>query len=426
MRSRLVWRRSATALGIYSSTLLGIVGTVVAARQLGVHDFGRFGEVLAVASFFHLLLDLTSEEALVKYGFRYSVREDWARFRRLISLTVGLKTASAGVSCLIVLALAPFADTLFGTDGLFEPMLVAAALPLLQSTEGLGASLLLLRSRYDLRAAMLLVGMSARLVAILVTASHGLLAIVIGITVAQAFSTLAVSVVGLAALRRFPAARSHALGDDRAEVVRFVAQASVGTGVLSVRGWVAPLLLGLVRDPAQVGLFRAAQAPLQGLAALSSPARLILLTEQTRDWERGKPEAVLAGLRRYIAGSTVLMALVLLPALWLMPTLIELVLGSEYLGATDASRVMLLAAAVLLVFGWTKSLPVSIGRPGLRIVAHGIETAVLLPLLVVFGNRWGATGAAAAVLSATLVFAAVWIVLLVRLRAQPIPQASVT
>ncbi len=38
---------------------------------------------------------------------------------------------------------------------------------------------------------------------------------------------------------------------------------------------------------------------------------------------------------------------------------------------------LLLVAALQLVFGWTKSLPVSVGRPGLRILTHGIETVVL-------------------------------------------------
>ena len=59
---------------------------------------------------------------------------------------------------------------------------------------------------------------------------------------------------------------------------------------------------------------------------------------------------------------------------------------------------MLLAGAVGLVFAWTKSLPVSVGRPELRIVTHGIETLVLIPLVLVFGSIWDATGAAAAVL----------------------------
>src|SRR5207249_10791600 len=99
----------------------------------------------------------------------------------------------------------------------------------------------------------------------------------------------------------FPRAEPTALKEDRREIVRFIAQASIGTGVVSLRGTLAPLLLGMVTSPAQVGFFRAAQAPQSGFAALTSPARLILLTEQTRDWERGSPDVVFAGLRRYPA-----------------------------------------------------------------------------------------------------------------------------
>ena len=52
----------------------------------------------------------------------------------------------------------------------------------------------------------------------------------------------------------------------------------------------------------------------------------------------------------------------------------------KYTPATDAARVMLFAAAVQLVFGWTKSFPVSIGRPNLRILAHGIGGIRDLPV----------------------------------------------
>jgi O-antigen/teichoic acid export membrane protein len=107
-----------------------------------------------------------------------------------------------------------------------------------------------------------------------------------------------------------------------------------------------------------------------------------------------------------------------------MPDLIRLVLP-DYEDAVDAARIVLVAGAVQLVFGWTKSLPVSIGRPNLRIVAHGIETIVLVPLLVVLGREWGATGAAGALLASTVVFAAVWAVLLARIRDEPRAQVSV-
>ena len=65
-----------------------------------------------------------------------------------------------------------------------------------------------------------------------------------------------------------------------------------------------------------------------------------------------------------------------------------------------------LAAAIHFALGWTKSLPVTIGRPRLRIVTHGLETLVAIPLVAVLGVEWGATGAAVAVLVSTLVFAA--------------------
>ncbi len=252
---------------------------------------------------------------------------------------------------------------------------------------------------------------------------YGVTATVVAFVVAQAVATIAIGAVGLVALSRFPRAERTPLGEDRREIVRFVIQSSLGTGIVSVRSWLSQVLLGVVSSVGQVGLFRAAQAPQQGLSALSSPVRLILLTDQTRHWERGRPEAVLAGLRRYSVGAATLM-LVVVPVFWLlMPWLFELILP-DYTDGVEAARIILLAGALQLVYGWTKSLPVSIGRPNLRVLAHGIETVVLIPLLVVLGAKWGATGAAVAVLVSTIVFAAVWTVLLARIRAHPPVQVS--
>jgi O-antigen/teichoic acid export membrane protein len=423
MRSRLLWRRSTAALGTWASTGLGIVGTLIAIRILGPADFGRLALVLATAAFFQLLLDLTSEEALVKYGFRYSAREDWGRFRRLLELASGIKLGSALVSGAIVALLAPFANDLFDTTGLTGPLLVAALLPLLQSGEGLAASALVLRGRYDLRGGFLTLSTGLRLVAIAIAAPHGVFATVVALVVSQALTTLAIGVVAFAAIRRFPRRARAPLAEDRPELLRFVLQSSIGTGLLSLRGWIAPILLGLVGTETQVGLFRAAQAPQTGFGALSSPVRLILLTEQTRDWEHGRPEAVLRGLRRYTVGSALLMAAVLVPLELAMPWLVRVFLGADYAPAVDAARIILLVAAIQLVFGWTKSFPVSIGRPSLRILAHGVETLVLIPVLLVLGSRYGATGAAGAVLVSTVAFALTWVLILLRLRREPLPRA---
>ena len=50
---------------------------------------------------------------------------------------------------------------------------------------------------------------------------------------------------------------------------------------------------------------------------------------------------------------------------------------------------------------------------------HGVETLVLIPLVVVLGAAWGATGAAGAVLASTVVFIAFWTGLFLRIRREP-------
>jgi O-antigen/teichoic acid export membrane protein len=101
-----------------------------------------------------------------------------------------------------------------------------------------------------------------------------------------------------------------------------------------------------------------------------------------------------------------------------MPYLIGLFYGPDFRAhATDAARLVLVAAALRLIWGWTKSFPVSIGRPGLRVIVQSIEIAVFVPLLLVFASHWGATGAAGAMLVSTVVFCAAWSVVLLRLRA---------
>ncbi len=176
------------------------------------------------------------------------------------------------------------------------------------------------------------------------------------------------------------------------------------------------MLLGVVAGPTQVGLFRIAQSPQTGLAAASSPARLVLLTEQTRDWEGGQHISVLDGIRKYTLGAAALMIVAVPVFFFAMPWLVEVVFGAEYAGAVDAARIILLAAAIQFAIGWTKSLPVTIGRPRLRIVTHGLETIAVIPLVVVLGAQWGATGAAVAVLVSTIVFAGAWAIALARLR----------
>jgi O-antigen/teichoic acid export membrane protein len=419
MRSRVLRRRSATALGVYAATAFGFTSTIVATRELGASDYARFAAVVAAATFFQLLLDLTAEDALVKYGFHYAQAERWGRLRRLFQLALGVKLVGGVLAGLAIVLLAPVAGSVWGVSGVTAPMLVAAAIPLVQAPENVAASAIILRGRHDVRGAFLALSMGLRLAGVAIGCLYGVTGGIVGIVAAQVVATAAVSTGGAIAFRRFPRVAAEPLGDDAPGLRRFVLTSTAATTLASGRATLGTALIPAVASIEQAGYYRNAQAPATAFAALSSPARLVLLTEQTRDFEAGRHHVVFRMLRGYVV-TTSLAMLVVVPLLWLlMPWLMGVAFGAEFREhATTAARLVLLAAALQLVWAWTKSFPVSIGRPGLRLLGLAVEVAVFVPLLLVFASHWGATGGAAAFLVSTVAFCILWIVLLVRIRSE--------
>ncbi|MBM3678492.1 MAG: lipopolysaccharide biosynthesis protein [Actinobacteria bacterium] len=417
MESGLFRRRATTAAGLWGSAALGVLATVAAVRILDDEEaFGAFAVVVATASFFQTLLDLTVEEALTKYGFRYLAAGDPGRLRRLFRKALVLKLAGGVLALVALLALAPFADTLLNGDGLGWYLVIVAALPLVQSPENVGSTALILHGRYDLRALFLALAMALRLAGIGIGAAFGVGWALAGVVVAQVVSTAAIATAGLVAYRRLPTGEERALGEDVPEIRRFVLTSSLSTGTVALRSSLVPVILSAVTTPRQAGFLRIAQAPQAGFTALTGPIRLILLTEQTKAWEEGRRREVVRGVYRYMAGA-VAFCLVAVPVFYaLMPWLVRTVFGTDYVDATHAARIVLFAAAIHLVLGWTKSFAVTVGRPGFRLVAHGVETAVLVPLTAILGARSGVDGAAWAFLVSAGAFAVVWALLLLRIR----------
>jgi O-antigen/teichoic acid export membrane protein len=364
------------------------------------------------------MFDLTAEESLVKYGFRYSESGRYSRLRRLFGLALGFKLAGGLIAGGLLIALAPYAKSFWHSGGVTVPMSLAAAISVAQAPEGVAAGAIILRGRYDVRAMFLALSMALRLGGLAIGCQFGVTGAVAGLAIAQLVATAAICTVGIIAFRRFPRAVAEPLAEDRRELGRFLVSSTLASSLDSARGTLGTSLVPSVAPILQAGYFSNAQAPASGFDALSAPVRLVMLTEQTRDFEAGRHDRVYEMLRRYILGTGLLMAVAVPFLWWLMPFMIGLVYGPDFRAhASMAARLVLIAAALRLVWGWTKSFPVSIGRPGLRVVAQGIEIVVFVPLLLVFAARWGATGAAGAMLVSTSVFCAVWSVMLLRLRA---------
>jgi len=418
MASRALRRRSATAVGVYAATVLGVGTTIAATKILGTHDYAKFAVVFSIVGFFQMLLDLTVDEALIKYGFRYVTAEDWGRLRRLFEVALGFKLVGGVLALVVIAALAPFSAVIWHNQhGLAWPLVVGAFVPLAQATETIAGCALILREKLHVRAWFYTVGMGARFAGTAIGATHGVLGAMIGLLAGQVVSSLAITGTGWRAWRDFPLHESRPLGEDARDLRGFIISSSAATSLTSGRATLGTWLIGAIAPFKQAAYFRNAQAPLTALSAISSPARLVLLAEQTADYERGHRDRVRRLLKRYILFSTLVM-LVVVPVGWfLMPWAMEVAYNKDFREhATTAGRIVLFVGALQFISGFSKTLPVSLGRPNLRVVSHAIEVAVFIPLLVVFGSYWGATGGALAMLVSTGVFCVVWAWLLFDLR----------
>lgn len=409
-------RRSATAVGVYTATVLGVGTTIAATKILGKQSYAGFAVVFAIVGFCQMLLDLTVDEALIKYGFRYQTTRDWGRFRRLFEVALAYKLVGGVLALLVIAALAPFSHAIFHQH-LALPLVVGAFVPLAQATETIAGCALILADRYHVRAWFYSVGMGARLAGTAIGATQGVTGAMVGLLAGQVVSTLAISAAGWRALSSFPLGERRPLGEDRRDLRSFVTSSTIATSLTSGRALLGTWVIGIVAPIEQAAYFRNAQAPLTALSAISSPARLMLLAEQTADYERGNRDRVRLLLRRYVLLSTLVMVVVVPVGWFLMPWAMQVAYTRDFrIHATTAGRIVLFVGALQFISGFSKTLPVSIGRPNLRVLSHGIEVAVFIPLLVVLGKLWGATGGALAMLISTAVFCAVWAWLLVTLR----------
>ena len=99
--------------------------------------------------------------------------------------------------------------------------------------------------------------------------------------------------------------------------------------------------------------------PRPGSRRSPGPSRLVMLTEQTRDFEAGRHDRVHEDAAAATSRAPAALMVVAVPVLWIvMPFLIGLVYGPDFRAhATDAARLVLVAAALRLDLGLDEVVP---------------------------------------------------------------------
>ena len=107
----------------------------------------------------------------------------------------------------------------------------------------------MLAGRYDVRAWYVFLTQLLRATGLVVGAQFGVTEAVLGLVLGQVAGLDRGQLGGDRRVPPVPAAELEPLGEDRKEIVRFVITSSIGSGIVSLRGAIVPLLLGAVVRP---------------------------------------------------------------------------------------------------------------------------------------------------------------------------------
>jgi O-antigen/teichoic acid export membrane protein len=376
---------------------------------LGLDEFGRLALVSSFVVLVGQFFDLRIGAAVTTFGVRRLAAADQPGFAGVTQFGYVLDAATGVIGFAVVAALAPFVGpNLIGDDGTLLILLFGLTL-LVSTTNESSVSILRLFDRFRLVASYTVV-LEATRVALLGLAlflSRSLVAVVLAL-LAHSAAVALVNVV--AANRVFRRATrlslAHRALDGFAEkraMLRMAAHTNVVSYARLAQVQLPPLLLGALSGPTQVGLYKVGTAAAAAVARLVDPAYAALLPRISRLWATGRRDEVRILLRRSTGFAILLTGSALLALVILRDPVLKLLGGDEAVAASTVLVLVALGQAVNGALFWNIGLLYAAGFSN-RVAAIGaLSVAVQIGLLVPLVARFGADGAAFALLVSVLV-----------------------
>ncbi len=380
--------------GKAAAGVISLAYIAIAARLLGVHDYGVLNLVHGYAVFVGGLIAFSGFHGIVRYGA--AALEDRAhdRFRALVRLMALIELALALLAIGIGVLAVPWAARAMGWGADAAAIAPVYCLAILATVRTTPHGLLQLADRFDLIGAHQAIMPALRLVGALaiLTFGGGLTAFLwvwLASAVAEGVSMWA---LGWWVYRAMPLARDGrlAIGAARAQspgLLRFIGITNFDLTLRDFAPRLMPLLVGALLGPAAAGLLSLAQ---RASAVLVQPAQML--------GQAGYP--VIAGLfargalvegdravRRAALGATAAsLAIAGLLALFARPLLV-LLGGNGFAGGAALLALTALGRALIGGAPTLSAALAALGRPGASANANLVSAIALLPLLIPL-TRW--------------------------------------
>ena len=372
----------------------------LAARGLGITDFGYFSMLIAQTLLLTGLAAFDSNQAIIRYGVHHLNARNRAGFQALVKAGTLLDFGAATLATLAAILLAPVIGRYLGWDAhiIFQAQLIA---PLAYGNAiSTPKGMLRLFGRFDLLTAHALVTPTTRLAGVIAAwATGATLAIYLLVWLAAGWIGAAVAIF----LGWREAHRRDLLVDlgpsfaglerENAGVWRFSLFSNLHSSVALIPTQLSTFLVGAMLGPAAAGLFKVAREVGTGLmkpvelvnqALYPDLARLVA----ARNWPRLVRAAVRAGLMAGITGLGITLVV-----LAIGQTLLAAVFGAEFEAAASLLLMLSCATTVRVLAFAADPIMYALDRPSAPLRIALVTGLLFLAMLVWRLPQDGLTGA---------------------------------
>jgi O-antigen/teichoic acid export membrane protein len=403
---RVVRGGAARVAGFVLGNLFAAAGAVIALRYLGVEEFGRYGTVMALVA---IVQGITDAGLSVTGAREVSLTHTTEDRRRLLAHILGLRIALTGVGVLGAVAFA----ALVGYDStLVAGTAIAGAGVFLISVQ----SAMLIPLSVDLRNGALTLNEVLRQG--LLVAGFILLAL-IGADLIDFFVLQVVAGVALLLVTPVLVARSDLVlprwtTRELRKLAAIGIPVAIAAVLMAVYFRVVVVLMSLLSDDAEQLGFVVTSTRIFELAAalplMLSGVILPVMTVAARDNPVRLRYVIQEMTQAMALGGGLLLIVILLAA----EPILEILGGSEYVGAAPVLRIQAIAVLTLFVSAaWSPAL-IGMHKQGAVAAATAVGLGVVLVAGVILIPLWDAEGAAAAAALADLFVVSIQYVLLRR------------
>lgn len=377
--------------GKVAAGLLSLVYMVIAARILGVAEYGMLSLIHAYATFVGGVLAFSGYHAVVRFGadlVQQDIGASEKGLRHLVWFMAAVELAMAVLAIAVAIVCVPYAGRNMGwnaTTTSFAPLYCFAILATVRTTP---QGVLQLAGRFDLLGAHNVVMPAVRLIgtAAVLVFGGGLLAFLWVWLVASVFEGLSMWAMGIWQMGRMGLARIPLLAptvtvEQHQGIVRFAAITNADITLREFAPRITPLILGWISGPVAAGLFALATrvgallvqpAQLLGQAGYAIIARLVV----SREWGE-VDDAVRNSVRLVIAASLILAA----GMAFFADEILQLVGGPQFAFGGNMLALVLIGRAFAAPAPTYSSSLTALGRPGISATANLIANIAMLPLL---------------------------------------------